>query len=298
MQIELLKDIVSHISGPGSVDIVDLLYKKSNVNEFLIAKKLKLTINQTRNILYKLSDEGLVSFMRKKDQKNGGWYTYFWTLDMTKSLDLLKAKLQHELNSFGEQLESRKTKQFYYSPGADIIYSEESALEHNFICPETGEVMELIDSTDKISELQKNISDTQERIEAVDVELNILRQKEDAARERKMKAEEKKKKEERAARRKERAKEKAKLEKKLGKKKTKTAKKTKKKPAKKTKSKAKTKRTAKKSTNKKVKGKAKSRTTAKKTSKKQKKPSVKKKTVKRKTTSKKKPAKPKKKRGR
>ena len=50
-------------------EIVDLLYGKANVNEFLIAKKLNVTINQARNILYKLGDEGLVSFIRKKDKK-------------------------------------------------------------------------------------------------------------------------------------------------------------------------------------------------------------------------------------
>jgi len=85
MQIKLLKDIVSSIVGQSSSKIVDLLYDKKNVNEFLIAKKLGLTINQTRNVLYRLADEGLVSFIRKKDNKKGGWYTYFWTLNSGKS---------------------------------------------------------------------------------------------------------------------------------------------------------------------------------------------------------------------
>ena len=71
MQIKLLKDIVSSIVGQSPAKIVDLLYGKKNVNEFLIAKKLKLTINQTRNILYKLADEGLVGLVRKKASKKG-----------------------------------------------------------------------------------------------------------------------------------------------------------------------------------------------------------------------------------
>ena len=51
MQIELLKSIVSSIAGDKAKGIVELLIKKKNVNEFLIAKKLNLTINQTRNLL-------------------------------------------------------------------------------------------------------------------------------------------------------------------------------------------------------------------------------------------------------
>ncbi|MEI6850177.1 MAG: hypothetical protein WCK29_03995, partial [archaeon] len=75
MQVSILREVVSTIAGERAKTIIDLLIDKKNVNEFLIAKKMKLTINQTRNILYKLGDEGLVSFIRKKDAKKGGWYT-------------------------------------------------------------------------------------------------------------------------------------------------------------------------------------------------------------------------------
>ena len=54
MQIKFLKSIVEHLINKQAIPIVDLLAGKKDVNEFLIAKKLGLTINQTRNILYKL----------------------------------------------------------------------------------------------------------------------------------------------------------------------------------------------------------------------------------------------------
>ena len=54
MQIKFLKSIVEHLTSKQAVPIVDLLADKKDINEFLIAKKLGLTINQTRNILYKL----------------------------------------------------------------------------------------------------------------------------------------------------------------------------------------------------------------------------------------------------
>src|SRR3989338_11520661 len=77
-QIELLKFIVEGLINKQAVPIMDLLSSKKPVNEFTIAEKLGLTINQTRNIIYKLSDFGLVSFTRKKDKRKG-WYIYFWT---------------------------------------------------------------------------------------------------------------------------------------------------------------------------------------------------------------------------
>src|SRR3989344_5777480 len=143
MQIKLLKDIVANISGIGTEKIVDLLYNKKNVNEFLIAKKLGLTINQTRNILYKLADHGLVTFVRKKDKKKGGWYIYFWTLETGKSLVKFLEKTTENIARLKNELKTRPGERFYYCPGCEIEYAEEPALLNNFTCPECGEVLEL-----------------------------------------------------------------------------------------------------------------------------------------------------------
>ena len=53
---KFLRDVVTIAVAKYAEPIADLLNNKKHVNEFLIAKKLDLTINQTRNILYKLSD--------------------------------------------------------------------------------------------------------------------------------------------------------------------------------------------------------------------------------------------------
>ena len=56
MQIKFLKSIVENLINKQSAEIIDLLAGKKDVNEFAMAKKLNLTINQTRNILYKLEN--------------------------------------------------------------------------------------------------------------------------------------------------------------------------------------------------------------------------------------------------
>jgi transcription factor E len=243
MQVKLLKDIISDIAGVQAAAIVDLLHNKKNVNEFLIAKKLSLTINQTRNILYKLADEGLVSFIRKKDLRKGGWYTYFWTLNTGKSLLKLKEKLETRIKDLGHRLKSRKTRRYYHCPNCDIEYGEEHALIHNYSCPECGEILKLKESAAEIENIEKEMSRLKEVLLQVDEEIGIVTKKEERARFRKLKLEEKKKKEERAKRRKlrERAKkrEAAKLERAKKKKKKKKKKKVKKKKPRKKKKKSK-----------------------------------------------------------
>jgi len=242
MQIKLLNEIVQEIAGELAIDVLNLLMGKKNVNEFLIAKKLDLTINQVRNIFYKLANFGLVSFTRKKDKRKG-WYTYFWTLNSDTALDLLDKRLSKEIDTLKHQSESRKTKRFYSCKICHTEVSEETALLHNFTCQECGEIYQLSESENKIGDIDKRIIKLERQrknvLEEID-KLNVLKKKKIVRAEKKAKKEksekaratkEKRKKDLKAAERKE-AREKTKKKKaKSAKKKPKS--KGKKKPAKK-----------------------------------------------------------------
>ena len=172
-KIELLRDVSITVGGKNSSNIVDLLLGKSNVNEFIIAKKLVLTINQTRNILYKLSDEGLVSFIRKKDKKKG-WYTYFWTFNEERAFLLLKKNLFIEITQLENQLKSREEKRYYICKQCNIEVTEETALLHDFICPECGEVYELQDNSKSIKDINLNINKIKLKLKEVESELEVI----------------------------------------------------------------------------------------------------------------------------
>ena len=176
MQVKFLKSVVENLINKQAVPIIDLLIGKKDINEFLIAKKLDLTINQTRNILYKLSDYGLVSFIRKKDKKKG-WYIYFWTLNIYQSLNLLQQNLKKELEQAESQLKSRKEKRFYMCNTCSIEVSEEAALINDFTCPECEEIYELSDNRDFIQQLEKDINKVRKEIQMVSIEKDKEEQK-------------------------------------------------------------------------------------------------------------------------
>ncbi len=233
MQEKILKKIIPKYAGAGSEKIVDLLHNKLNVNEFLIAKKLGLTINQTRNMLYKLSDEGLVEFIRKKDKKKGGWYTYFWTLKTKRILEKYREELDNEINNLIGELKKRQSERYYYSPTIEQEYTEEEAMLNDYTCPETGEVLELREPMNLLEKLRTDVEKLQNALAQVNNEIGDIEKKEHKAIEKKIKAEENKKMEERKKKREERKKEAKKLEKKSTKKKTAPKKKVKKKNEKK-----------------------------------------------------------------
>src|SRR3989339_95338 len=128
---KFLREVVVIAVGKQAEGIVDLLNSKKYVNEFILAKKLNLTINQTRNILYKLSDNGLVSSTRKKDKRKG-WYTYFWKIENLKSLDFLKDVLVKKIEQINNQIKSRETKNFYFCERCNVEFNEENALLYDF----------------------------------------------------------------------------------------------------------------------------------------------------------------------
>ena len=216
---KFLTEVMVGIVGKPGEELVELLDGKKYTNEFIIAKKLDLTINQTRNILYKVSDYGLVSSIRKKDKKKG-WYTYFWKIEILKSLEFLEKISLKKINEINNQIKSRTEKQFYSCKRCNIEITEEKALTHDFICHECGEVYSLKDNSPVIKGLEKEKNKLEKQLKLVNEEIQKEKEKLEKAKVRKLKKEEKEKIEKRRIKRELTKKKKEKEIKKLIKKKT------------------------------------------------------------------------------
>jgi len=215
--LKVLKELVGKSAGKDSEPIVDIIAGEKPVNEFKIAERLGLTINQTRNILYKLSNHNIVSFVRKKDEKKG-WYIYSWAMDAPKALTHFGDAKRKEIKNNEHLLHSRETKGFYVCPNGDIETNEENALLYNFKCPECGQLLQPAKFEEEKEELRNKIAAANADIKIIDVELaklNVVREKREA---RKLSKEKAKKKAARVKKQKADKKMKKAAEKKLGKK--------------------------------------------------------------------------------
>jgi len=215
---KFLNEVVVIVVGKQAEEIAGLLDTNKHVNEFLIAKKMDITINQTRNILYKLSDQGLVSSIRKKDKRKG-WYTYFWKIEVLKSLEFLKGILVKRIDQIEHQIKSRETKDFYVCERCNIEFSEENALLHDFTCNECGGIFTLKDNAKLLKEFKKNLDKIRKDLAIINEEIKKEKEKEDKKKQKEILKEEKAKKAKRKANRKKAMRIKKKLEKASGKKK-------------------------------------------------------------------------------
>jgi len=224
MSKNFLKEVISIVVGKSAEDIVDLLDGDKYVNEFVIAKKMDLTINQVRNILYKISDHGLVSSIRKKDKKKG-WYTYFWKIEVLKALEFLRETILKNLNQLKNQIKSRETKRFYTCERCNIEYNEENAMLHDFTCNECGEIFSIKDNEKVVKDFKRNEEKYENKLKLINKEISIEKERLDKIKTRELKKIEKEKMKQREEKRKLQKKARDKLKKEFPKKKQKVKKK-------------------------------------------------------------------------
>ena len=66
---KMIEDVVTEVAGSDVIPLVQNLKNKKNVSEFKLAENIKQEVNKTRNMLYRLYDFNLVSFIKKKDNE-------------------------------------------------------------------------------------------------------------------------------------------------------------------------------------------------------------------------------------
>lgn len=173
---KFVEDVVAEVAGRDVVPLVRALKQRSNVSEFTLAEAIKCEINATRNMLYRLQENNLVTFTRKKDKKKG-WYIYYWTFNSPRVKELLMNLKKAKLDKLQERLNREKATQFY------VCYQQErledgttkrgaismrldfdTAVSYGFRCPESGQLLELEDNADRIRQLEQEIETIKKEI--------------------------------------------------------------------------------------------------------------------------------------
>ncbi len=153
---KLIEEVVADVAGEDVIPLIKVLKNKKNVSEFKLAEQIKAEVNLTRNMLYRLYDFNLVSFIRRKDKRKG-WYIYYWTFDRKKISFLAKKLKAKKLEKLKERLEREKSGQFFLCNNECMRLNFEQAMNFEFKCPECGEIMEMRDNLKVIKSIEKDI---------------------------------------------------------------------------------------------------------------------------------------------
>lgn len=142
----LVRQNLIEIGGENALAIVRNFYGNHSDEE--LAKKLKIKISDVRATLNKLHNEGLVNYIREKDNETG-WYSYSWSLN--------QGRMERWASSQAIKLSSVGTEggdDYYFCPtcGSASITNFESAATVDFRCDRCNRLLEFIDEK-KMSEL-------------------------------------------------------------------------------------------------------------------------------------------------
>jgi transcription initiation factor TFIIE subunit alpha len=162
---DVVDEIVSEVAGEDVLPLVKALRNKANVSEFKLADSIKREINLTRNMLYRLYDNNLVSFIRKKDKKKG-WYIYYWTFNQKRVKDLVGEIKRRKLERLQERLHREKNTQFYNCANKCVRLDFEQSHDFSFKCPECGQLLDLEDNSKKIMGLEAELAKMEKELVA------------------------------------------------------------------------------------------------------------------------------------
>jgi transcription initiation factor TFIIE subunit alpha len=159
-----IEQLVKEVAGSDVLPLIELIKNKENVSEFKLAEKLNLTINQIRNMLYRLYNHNIVYFTRKKDKKKG-WYVYFWNFNTKEAKNVLNRIRQNRLEQLKANLKEEESRDFFVCPAKDVRLRFENAMEYEFKCPECGKVLEQEDNSRRVEAIKRQIRELEEGIE-------------------------------------------------------------------------------------------------------------------------------------
>jgi transcription initiation factor TFIIE subunit alpha len=165
---DLIKDkrvakLILGIAGKDGIHLYKILSRVDRMDEFELARKLNLEVNVVRSLLYKLYNEKLVEYTKKRDRRKG-WWIYIWKIVPERPLYLLKKRRKLKLMRLKEKLEKEKVIQLFQCDKCKLRMSFTKAMQNNFCCPYCGSQLTAVDSSVIVKELEREIAEIEKTL--------------------------------------------------------------------------------------------------------------------------------------
>ncbi len=151
------QQFLAELGGAKSIDIIGLLRKHKEVDEFKLADRLKMDVKSVRKILYRLYEKKLVSFRRMRDETRG-WHIYIWRVEPGRMSKLMTERWEKSINQLKTQMDYEKTNQFFKCENGCVRVVFEKAFENSFVCSECGSKLVFFDNLLIVKQLREYIN--------------------------------------------------------------------------------------------------------------------------------------------
>ncbi|AJF60881.1 TPA: hypothetical protein HA239_03435 [Candidatus Woesearchaeota archaeon] len=160
---KLIREVIGELVGPEYVDVALYLHGKKDVSELVVAKDLKISIQEARALLYRLYESNVVVFERKRD-KHKGWHISHWDFLDANVIKLYQRSQQEKIEELKTRLEREQQNEFYMCKYACSRVEFDKAIELNFKCPECGTLMNPQDNSRTIEVINGRLKELKELV--------------------------------------------------------------------------------------------------------------------------------------
>lgn len=161
MSNKAIKGYIHKLVGDEGMAVVDKMLEKvpdQEVTDEKVAEISGVNLNLVRKTLYILYENHLAMYRRERD-KDSGWLTYLWKLDLGNSEHMLRNETRKLVKKLEKRLEFEN--QEFYVCQEDVPHRIlfDYAMEANFSCPVDDTPLMHYDNTDEKLALRKRIDD-------------------------------------------------------------------------------------------------------------------------------------------
>ncbi len=150
---------INKLVGSDGMEIVEKMLEKvpdKEVTDEKVAELSGINLNLVRKTLYILYENHLALYRRERD-KDSGWLTYLWKLDLDNAENMLKNETRKLIKKLERRLEF-ESNEFYVcdeQPPHRLLF--DYAMDTNFTCPVDGSPMAYYDNEEEKRALQDRI---------------------------------------------------------------------------------------------------------------------------------------------
>ena len=154
-----IKGYIIKLVGEDGMTIVEKMIEKvpdKEVTDEKVAEISGINLNLVRKTLYILYENHLALYRRERD-KDSGWLTYLWKLDLDNTENMLRNETKKLIKKLERRLEFENN-EFYVctaEPPHRILF--DYAVDANFTCPIDDMPMEYDDNSKEKVALQRRI---------------------------------------------------------------------------------------------------------------------------------------------
>jgi transcription initiation factor TFIIE subunit alpha len=159
LENKAIKGYIHKLVGKEGMEIVVKMIEKvpdKEITDEKIAELSGINLNLVRKTLYILYENHLALYRRERD-KDSGWLTYLWKLDLDNSENMLKNETRKLIKKLERRMEFENNEFFICSEKMPHRILFDYAVDSNFNCPVDGAPMSYYDNDLEMQSLRDRI---------------------------------------------------------------------------------------------------------------------------------------------